>query len=301
VNRPSPPVDDYRLDRRDVRRAFERAAPGYDAVAVLQQRVCAEHLERLDLVRLEPAVVVDLGAGTGAGTLELRRRFGRGQVVAIDVAEGMLRLAGRRQRWFRRFHRVCADAAQLPLPDASVDLLFSNLVLHWCDDLDRVFAECRRVLRPGGLLTFTTYGPDTLVELRRAWAAADRRVHVNRFIDMHDLGDALVRAGLAEPVMDVERYTLTYGTVHDLMRDLKSLGGHNVNAGRSRALTGKGTLGRMLAAYESTRVDGRLPATFEVVFGHAWGATGTPRARAGGDVVVPIIRIGRRQGGPLPG
>jgi malonyl-CoA O-methyltransferase len=241
-------------------------------------------------------VIVDLGAGTGAGTFELRRRFGRSQVVAFDLSEAMLHLAGRRQRWFRRFHRVCADAAQLPLPDTSVDLLFSNLALHWCDDLDRVFAECRRVLRPGGLLTFTTYGPDTLVELRRAWAAADRGVHVNRFIDMHDLGDALVRAGFAEPVMDVERYTLTYATVRDLMRDLKSLGGHNVNAGRSRALTGKGTLARMAAAYESARVDERLPATFEVVFGHAWGPTGTPRARASSEVAVPVSRIGRRQG-----
>ncbi len=294
MNRPSPKVDDYRLDRRDVRRAFERAATGYEAVAVLQQRVAAEHLGRLDLVRLEPAVVVDLGAGTGAGTLELRRRFGRSLVVAIDLAEAMLRLAGRRQRWFRRFHRVCADATQLPLPDSSVDLLYSNLAIHWCDDLDRVFAECRRVLRPGGLLTFTTYGPDTLVELRRAWAAADHRVHVNRFIDMHDLGDALVRAGLAEPVMDVERYTLTYGTVHDLMRDLKSLGGHNVNAGRSRSLTGKGKLEQMLAAYEPARVEGRLPATFEVVFGHAWAPAETPRARAGAEVAVPVSRIGRR-------
>ena len=294
MNRPSPKVDDYRLDRRDVRRAFERAATGYEAVAVLQQRVAAEHLGRLDLVRLEPAVVVDLGAGTGAGTLELRRRFGRSQVVAIDLAEAMLRLARRRQRWFRRFHRVCADATQLPLPDSSVDLLYSNLTIHWCDDLDRVFAECRRVLRPGGLLTFTTYGPDTLVELRRAWAAADHRVHVNRFIDMHDLGDALVRAGLAEPVMDVERYTLTYRTVHDLMRDLKSLGGHNVNAGRSRSLTGKGKLEQMLAAYEPARVEGRLPATFEVVFGHAWAPAEIPRARAGAEVVVPVSRIGRR-------
>jgi malonyl-CoA O-methyltransferase len=301
VNRPPTQVDDYRLDRRDVQRAFDRAATGYDAVSVLQQRVGAEHLERLELVRLDPAVVVDLGAGTGAGTFELRRRFGRGQVVAVDLSEAMLQLAGRRQRWFRRFHRVCADAAQLPLPDTSVDLLFSNLALHWCDDLDRVFAECRRVLRPGGLLTFTTYGPDTLVELRRAWAAADRGVHVNRFIDMHDLGDALVRAGFAEPVMDVERYTLTYATVRDLMRDLKSLGGHNVNAGRSRALTGKGTLARMAAAYESARVDERLPATFEVVFGHAWGPTGTPRARASSEVAVPVSRIGRRRGGASTG
>jgi malonyl-CoA O-methyltransferase len=291
---PAPGPADYRLDRRAVRRAFERAAPGYDAVAVLQDRVRAELLERLALVRLVPETVIDLGTGTGAGARELRRRYGGKQVVAVDLAEAMLRQAARHQGWFRRFDRVCADAAQLPFRDGSVDLVLSNLAVHWCDDPDRVFAECRRVLRPGGLFTFTTYGPDTLHELRRAWAAVDGRVHVNRFIDMHDLGDALVRAGLAEPVMDVERYTLTYASVADLMRDLKSLGGHNVNAGRTHSLTGKGALAGMIAAYEAARLEGRLPATFEVVYGQAWSVAGSPRRRTGGEATVPVSSIGRR-------
>ena len=169
--------------------------------------------------------------------------------------------------------------------------------LHWSDDPDQVFAECRRVLAPGGVLTFTTYGPDTLVELRRAWAAVDGHVHVNRFIDMHDLGDALVRAGFAEPVMDVERYTLTYERVTGLMRDLKAIGARNVNAGRPRSLTGKGALARMTAAYEKCRIDGRLPATFEVVYGQAWRPVGTQRRRAPGETVVPVSRIGRRKAG----
>jgi malonyl-CoA O-methyltransferase len=290
-----PDTHAYSLDRRQVRSAFERAAGGYDDAAVLQRRVRQELHERLDLVRLEPAVVLDVGAGTGAGAQELRRRYGGSRVVAIDLAEGMLRQASRRQRLFRRFDRVCADAAALPLRDASVDLIVSNLAVHWSDDPDRVFAECRRVLKPGGLLTFTTYGPDTLVELRRAWAEADAHVHVNRFIDMHDLGDALVRAGLAEPVMDVERYTLTYPSVHDLMRDLKAVGGHNVNAGRPRSLTGKGRLERMAAAYEVWRVDGRLPATFEVVYGQAWGPVGPARNRTTGETLIPVSRIGHRR------
>jgi malonyl-CoA O-methyltransferase len=290
-----PDAQGYRLERHRVRDSFERAAGGYDAAAVLQQRVRLELHQRLDLVRLEPAVVLDLGAGTGAGAQDLRRRYAGSRVVAIDLAEAMLRQASRRQRLFRRFDRICADAGALPLQDASVDLIVSNLTLHWCDDPDRVFAECRRVLKPGGLLTFTTYGPDTLVELRRAWAAADAHVHVNRFIDMHDLGDALVRAGLAEPVMDVERYTLTYVSVHDLMRDLKAIGGHNVNDGRPRSLTAKGTLERMAAAYEVRRVDGRLPATFEVVYGQAWGPVGPTRNRTTGETLVPISRIGRRR------
>jgi len=175
--------------------------------------------------------------------------------------------------------------------------VFSNLMLQWCQDPDAVFGECRRVLKPGGLLTFTTFGPDTLVELRRAWAAADSRTHVNRFIDMHDLGDALVRSGLAEPVMDVERFTLTYAEVRDLMRDLKDIGAHNANAGRPRGLTGKGTLARMTAAYEAFRKDGRLPATYEVVYGQAWCPVAPPRRKGlPGEVVVPIGRIGRRSG-----
>jgi len=290
--------DPFDIDRGRVRRSFARAARGYDEAAVLQARVRDELLQRLDVVRLEPAMVLDLGAGTGHASLALKRRFRTSQVVALDLAEGMLREAGRRQTLLRRFRRVCAHAAALPLRDASVDLVFSNLMLQWCTDPDAVLRECRRVLRPGGLLTFTTFGPDTLVELRRAWAAADRHTHVNRFIDMHDLGDALLRAGLVDPVMDVERYTLTYAEVRDLMRDLKAIGSHNANAGRPRGLTGRGALARMTAAYEMLRRDGRLPATHEVVFGQAWVPVGAPRAkRAPGEVLVPVGKIGRRGSG----
>jgi malonyl-CoA O-methyltransferase len=161
-----------------------------------------------------------------------------------------------------------------------------------------VFRECARVLRPGGLLTFTSFGPDTLKELRAAWASADDFTHVNRFIDMHDLGDALLRAGLAEPVMDVERYTLTYTDVRALMRDLKAIGAHNVNAGRPRGLTGRRALERMTAAYERERRDGCLPATYEVVYGQAWAPVGAPRGSApSGETRIPIGRIGRRGSG----
>jgi malonyl-CoA O-methyltransferase len=288
--------DPFVIDTARMRRSFGRSAGAYDAAAVLQARVREELLERLDLVRLEPAAVVDLGAGTGHASLALKRRYPSSRVVALDLAEGMLRSARSQQTLLRRFARVCADAAALPLRDASVDLVFSNLMLQWCSDPDAVLRECRRVLRPGGLLTFATLGPDTLVELRRAWAAADGFVHVNRFIDMHDLGDALVRSGLAEPVMDVERFTLTYGEVIDLMRDLKTIGARNANAGRPRGLTGKGGLARMNAAYEKFRHEGRLPATYEVVYGQAWCPAGPARRRASGEVLVPVGSIGRRKG-----
>jgi malonyl-CoA O-methyltransferase len=201
----------------------------------------------------------------------------------------MLRAAGRQRSWLRRFDRVCADALRMPLARASVDLIYSNLLLQWCNDPDAVFAEFKRVLRPHGLLTFSTFGPDTLKELRAAWASVDDYTHVNRFLDMHDIGDALVRAGLAEPVLDVERFTLTYEDAMSLMKDLKAIGAHNVTAGRPAGLTGRGRLESMLAAYEQQRTDGRLPATYEVVYGRAWG--GEERAR---EIRVPVETIGRR-------
>ena len=291
------PGSEFALDVRRVRQSFSQAAATYDAAAVLQTQVRDELLQRLDVLRLEPAVVVDLGAGTGQATIALKRRYPGGRVIALDLAPGMLAQARQRQTLLRRFDRVVADAAALPLRDASVDMLFSSLMLQWCNDPDRVLRECRRVLRPGGVLHFTTLGPDTLVELRRSWQAADPgHAHVNRFIDMHDLGDALVRAGFAEPVLDVERYTLTYADARGLMRDLKAIGAHNATAGRARGLTGKSTLARMLAAYEGFRRDGLLPATYEVVYAQAWCPTGPVRTKGPrpAETVVPLNQVRRR-------
>ncbi len=289
--------NEFALDVRRVRDSFSQAARTYDAAAVLQSTVRDELLRRLEVLRMEPAVVVDLGAGTGQASIALKRRYPGGRVVAMDIAPGMLLQARKRQTLLRRFDRVVADAAALPLGNASVDMLFSSLMLQWCNDPDRVLRECRRVLRPGGVLHFTTLGPDTLVELRKSWQAADPgHAHVNRFIDMHDLGDALVRAGFAEPVLDVERYTLTYDDARGLMRDLKAIGAHNSTAGRARGLTGKSALARMLAAYEGFRREGKLPATYEVVFAQAWCPTGPIRTKGQprAETVVPISQIRRR-------
>jgi len=285
-----------RLDRTHVRRSFDRASGRYDRAAVLQERVRAELLARLDLIKLEPSVVLDLGAGTGRASLELRRRYRRALVVALDIAPGMLHEARRHSRPFRRFERVCADAFHLPLSSASVDLAFSSLLLQWCDDLDGVLAELHRVLKPGGFLAFSTLGPDTLRELRIAWSRVDGATHVHDFIDMHDVGEALARCGFLEPVLDVERIELTYADALALTRDLKAIGAHNAAATRPRGLTGRKKWAALASAYEGFRRDGRLPASYEVVYGAAWsgeaGARGTP-GQAPGEVRIAPEAIRR--------
>lgn len=288
--------DLFQLDKAGVRAAFDRASASYEAAAVLQARVADELLGRLEPFDLRPRVILDLGAGTGRAAAELKRRYRRSLVIALDLAPGMLRQAARHQSLFRRIERVCADAAHLPIESASVDIVFSNLMLQWCDPLDEVFAEVRRVLKPQGFFTFTTFGPDTLKELRAAWAEADTHNHVNRFLDMHDVGDALVRAGLLEPVLDVDRTQLTYIDGMALMRDLKCVGARNATAGRPRALVGRARLQRVLAAYESFRKDGRLPATYEIVYGAAWGSAGRPAASVNaGEVRISPGNIRRRK------
>lgn len=258
------PPDASRLDRAAVRRAFDRAAAGYDAAAVLQREVRNRLLERLEFVKLNPARILDAGAGTGHAARALAQRYPDAQVAAVDLAAGML------ARMAAGSARICGDIEALPFADAAFDLVYSNLALQWLDDPARGFSELRRTLKEHGLLIFSTFGPNTLKELRAAWAAVDATPHVSRFIDMHDLGDALVHAGFAEPVIDVDYFTLTYAEVGDLLRDLKALGAHNAAAGRVRGLTGKARYAHFVHAYERNRVDGRLPATWEVVYGTAW-------------------------------
>lgn len=291
-----------RPDKRLVRAAFERAAARYDDAAVLQREVGTRLLERLDLIRLQPQRILEVGSGTGFCSTPLTVRYSGAQFIALDIAQGMLRQARDRFGWWQRLRRrpgfLCADAEALPLADASVDLLFSNVTLQWCSDPDAAFAEFRRVLTPGGLLLFSTFGPDTLKELRAAWRAADDAMHVNTFPDMHDLGDAMVRAHLADPVLDREDIVLTYRDARTLMSDLKTLGAHNVNGGRNPGLTGKRKLNAMLTAYEGFRRDDLLPATYEVVYGHAW-APDMPQQRRhdDGETRIPLAQLRAGLGG----
>lgn len=261
----------FDVDLAALKRSFDRAAADYDAHTPLQSTVRAHLLEKLDMVKLEPAAILDAGCGTGRALKPLAQRFRKARLHALDIAPGMLREAKRNKPWFRRLQAVEGDLAAMPLADDSIELAFSNLALQWVNDLDTALREFRRVLRGGGVLVFSTFGPDTLKELRAAFSEVDGFNHVNRFLDLHDVGDALVRAGFTEVVMDVEHFTLTYDNATGLMRDLKRIGAHNVTAGRSRGLTGRQRFAAMAEAYEQFRRadDGRLPATYEVVYGTA--------------------------------
>ncbi len=271
-------TDAYHIDKARVRASFNRAANTYDAAAVLQKRVREEMLSRLDLVKIKPKAILDAGCGTGHGSFALQKRFSNANIISLDLAFNMLQQTKLQRPWLQKClqkmlhqqHLLCADIENLPIASNSMGLVWSNLAVQWCNDLDGAFSELARVLQPEGLLMFSTFGPDTLKELRAA--TTNGHTHVSRFIDMHDIGDALIRAGFSTPVLDVEHYTLTYDDVKSVMIDLKSIGAHNATAGRARGLQGRGFLQNLVQNYEQFRVAGKLPATFEVVYGHAWKA-----------------------------
>lgn len=286
------------LDRRAARRGFDRAAGSYEQASVLPRELARRMAERLDYVKLAPRAILDLGCGIGADLPVLEYRYPNASITGCDLSLAMLARVPRDRSWMRRLlgnrkneALVCADIARLPFRPGAFPLVWSNLALDWADDLGEAFAEVLRTMDIGGLFMFSLCGPDTLKELRQAFLAADAKAHVHRFIDMHDVGDLLVSRGFADPVMDMEMITLTYDRVEDLLGDLRRAGAVNTDAERRRGLTGPESWKRMHAAYEAMRRDGRLPATFEIVYGHAWKPE--PRRTADGRSVVRFAR-GRR-------
>lgn len=285
----------FAVCRKQLRRNLDLAATSYDESGVLHKEISKRLLERLDLVKLTPRAVLDVGCGTGGSSAELLRRYRGTRVVALDLSEAMLAQAGRKQKLFRKFQRICGDLACLPLAADSQELVISNLALHWSDDLDQAFSEFARVLRPGGLLSFSTFGPDTLKELRAAWAQVDGHNHVNLFVDMHDIGDALIRAGFADPVLDVEHLTVNYTRLEELLADLKATGEGNATAGRPPGLTTPRQLQALAQAYEANRSAEGLPATYEVVYGHAWAVAPRQRQTGDGETLVPMDMLQTRR------
>lgn len=269
-------------DKLLLRRAFDAAAATYDHHARLQREVADRLLERLDYIRLAPAAVADLGCGTGYCTRALSRRYPRARVTALDLSPAMVTMARRQgPRWRRRPLYVVGDVERPPFRPGSLDLAFSSLTLQWANDLQGCFARLRSCLVPGGLFLFSTFGPDTLLELREAWRRVDRRVHVNPFVDLHDVGDLLAAQGFRDVVMDVDRIPTHHPDPLELMRGLKAIGAHNINPGRNPGLTGRDHLRALLQHYPRDP-DGSVTATYEVVYGHAWA----PAAPA--PVTVPL-------------
>ncbi|MGH8145911.1 MAG: malonyl-ACP O-methyltransferase BioC [Rhodanobacteraceae bacterium] len=265
-------MNDERLDLRQVRHAFARAAQTYEQHDALQREVETRLLDNLDYYDGKPERVLDVGCGTARGTARLKKRWRDAEVIALDVSLPMLRQARRHAGWWKPFTRVCADASALPLPDHSMDVVYSNLCMQWCDAPQTLLAELARVLKPGGFLVASSLGPDTLSELRAAWATVDQtQAHVGRFLDMHEVGDAALAAGLKDPVLDTDHIVMQYPDVRTLLADLKGLGATNADVARARSLTGKTRFKAMLDAYEAQRRDGRIPATWEVLTMHAWG------------------------------
>ena len=283
-------LDDALPETRAARRAFDRALQ-FESACFIHDEARARLLARLEVVRLTPAVAVDLGCATGRGAAALAARYPTARVLGIDSSRGMLRTAAASTGEAVRL--IAGDATALPLRAASVELVLANLVLPSCRP-ERLFAEAARVLTEGGALMFATLGPDSLQEVRAAFAAVDDRIHVHAAFDMHDLGDLALAAGLAEPVLDVDRIEVTYADVAGLVRDLRAVGAINVAGGRRRTLTGRRRWGRFVERLPRN-IDGRFAVTVELILGQAWGRAPVARPRSGSsEIRVPIERIRRR-------
>lgn len=264
------------FDYSQVRARFNRAHQSYDQYAVVQQEAGRRLEERFEWLKLTPKRILDLGAGTGQMTRALQARYPKATVIALDLAEDMLGTLPKTGRWIKHRRVVCADMHQLPFMNGSFDIVISNFAIQWSHDLGLLLAEVARVLTPGGALAFTTLGPDSLLECRRAWATVDAGMHIHGFLDMHDVGDAMVAACLADPVLDQERLTVYYPTAQALLHELRGVGVGNTLFDRSAGLTGRRKWQGFLAALTAQNEPSGIPLTYEVIYGLAWGSGISP-------------------------
>ena len=278
------------LDKKTTRHHFERAAESYDAAAVLQREIAKRLGERLDYIKMQPKQALDLGCGTGFISKDLLKRYPKASILALDLALNMVKKSKKQGSWLRKPRAICADAEQLPLKEDSVDLIVSNLMLQWSNDLNKAFSGFHHVLAPNGLLLFSTFGPDTLKEMRQSWQGIDNSPHTSTFADMHEIGDVLLQSGFINPVTDMEMITMTYANVRQLMKDIKNIGATNTDSERSKGLMGKQKLKNFEQAYEQFKTaDGLYPATWEIIYGHAWVGEGIKLDNF--DNVIPIKSI----------
>ena len=260
------------LRMRDIQRRFDQAATGFSDADFVHSVTRDGLLARLEPLLLQPAIILDLGSATGAAGRLLRKRFKRAHVVSLDISRAMLEVARRNRPWFSRASFLQGNAHQLPFADAAFDLVLANQMLPWAPEPQPVFEEVSRVLKKGGVFAFATLGPDSLQQIERAWASIDDGQHVNRFPDMHDIGDGLVRAGLADPVLDVDRLSVSYDSADKLFTDLTLVGARNALVGRGRGLLGRARFNALKQALATPGSDGKILLDLELVYGHCWGA-----------------------------
>jgi malonyl-CoA O-methyltransferase len=260
-----------RLDKHSVKKSFENAAKSFNHAAILHEEVLTRLLNRLQYIRHQPTTVIDIGCGTGRALSGLQKTYPQSKIVCLDLAYAMLGLARKQYGLLRKKRIVNSDMEKMPFAPGSFDLLFSNLALQWVNDLGATLNEFARIGQSGSLLMFSTFGPGTLNELRESWAEVDQNPHVHQFMDMHDVGDAMMAAGFSQPVVDSETIRLQYREFQQIFDDLKNTGASNADKGRSRGLLTPAKLKRLEQSYRRLGYDEeKYIASYEVVYGHAW-------------------------------
>ncbi len=254
----------------EIRNAFNVHAHDYKRAAFVQHEIGLRLLARLDYMLLDPRYILDLGCGPGIFSQSLKQRYPNAQIIGLDFALEMLSVAKESSGASEQL-LVNADMHALPIADMQFDLIFANQALHWTSSWDFLLRELYRVLAPGGCLMFTTLGPDTFMELRYAFSLADQHAHVNDFMDLHNIGDALLAQGYTDPVVDMEMLTVHYPTLSQLLHSLKDQGVRHINRKRNPGLTGRNAWQRFSTAMNTLQTaDAQYPLSYEVVYGHAW-------------------------------
>ena len=278
------------------RRVRNRCAAKHEQVNFFIDEIAGRMFERLDYIKLEPHVILDLYCGLGGSSAKFATRFPDALVIPLDPAVELLRKHAAPKKLFAWFGksstRICGESHALPIAANSVDLVWSNL-LPLSFDAPAIVRELKRVLKPGGLLMLSTLGPDTLKELRAAFSQVDSRPHIQPQVDMHDLGDMLAHEGFAMPVVDMEMVTLTYPDLKTIAHDLRAAGATNLEPARRDSLTGKSRWVAVERAYEALRNEGRLPVTFEIVYLHAW--RGVERIVADGHQIIRFDKLAAKK------
>ncbi len=278
--------------KTEICNAFNEHAFHYEQAAKVQSEIGNRLFQRLDYLKINPRFILDLGCGPGIFTILLKKKYPKAVILGIDIAYKMLLQAKQKQTFWRKWFLVNADMATLPFMDGLFDLVFANQVIHW-GTLTSLMRELNRVMSPNGCFMFSTLGPDTFKELKQAWSSVDKYAHINSFMDMHDIGDCLLRERFLDPVVDMEYLTVHYRNLKELISSLKAQGVRNINPDRNQGLTAKGHWRDFARNYESFLIKDKYPLTYEVVYGHAWKGE-QHQLESGVETFIPISKIGKR-------